>query len=192
MSGKLTCKKTYLKFSSLPPETVSHVDRNRLPVCRPEGIRLIAKVAPDLLAEDLAIVVLEQARRNTKRCFTMARNTLRAQREDCLRQCHRDRSKPVRTFFSCRPVRTLRLESDLQFEVRYGACCAGRRAVSTTRSRRLTRKQAAARDSNSKPMMGGAAWRDHEALAVFEMNRRLGGESRPMAWPRISPGRRPQ
>src|SRR5712664_2013065 len=59
MSGKLTCKKNLLEVFHLPPETVSQpligiVSR----FADQKGFDLIAKVAPDLLAEDLAIVVL--------------------------------------------------------------------------------------------------------------------------------------
>jgi len=59
MSGKLMCKKNLLEVFNLPPETVSQpligiVSR----FADQKGFDLIAKVAPDLLAEDLAIVVL--------------------------------------------------------------------------------------------------------------------------------------
>jgi starch synthase len=59
MSGKLMCKKNLLEVFNLPPETLSQpligiVSR----FADQKGFDLIAKVAPDLLAEDLAIVVL--------------------------------------------------------------------------------------------------------------------------------------
>jgi starch synthase len=59
MSGKLTCKKNLLEVFNLPPETV---DKPLIGIVSrfadQKGFDLIAKVAPDLLAEDLAIVVL--------------------------------------------------------------------------------------------------------------------------------------
>jgi starch synthase len=59
LSGKLTCKKSLLEVFNLPPETsdkplIGIVSR----FADQKGFDLIAKVAPDLLAEDLAIVVL--------------------------------------------------------------------------------------------------------------------------------------
>jgi starch synthase len=59
MSGKLICKKSLLEVFNLPPETV---DKPLIGIVSrfadQKGFDLIAKVAPDLLAEDLAIVVL--------------------------------------------------------------------------------------------------------------------------------------
>jgi starch synthase len=59
MSGKLTCKKNLLEVFHLPPETM---DKPLIGIVSrfadQKGFDLIAKVAPDLLAEDLAIVVL--------------------------------------------------------------------------------------------------------------------------------------
>jgi starch synthase len=59
LSGKLACKKNLVEVFGLPPETVNKpligiVSR----FADQKGFDLIAKVAPDLLAEDLAIVVL--------------------------------------------------------------------------------------------------------------------------------------
>ena len=59
LSGKLACKKDLLGIFSLPPESANKpligiVSR----FADQKGFDLIAKVAPDLLAEDLAIVVL--------------------------------------------------------------------------------------------------------------------------------------
>jgi starch synthase len=59
LSGKLACKKNLLEVFGLPPETVNKpligiVSR----FADQKGFDLIAKVAPDLLSEDLAIVAL--------------------------------------------------------------------------------------------------------------------------------------
>src|SRR6266403_3287675 len=59
MSGKLTCKKNLLEVFHLPPDTM---DKPLIGIVSrfadQKGFDLIAKVAPDLLAEALAIVVL--------------------------------------------------------------------------------------------------------------------------------------
>jgi len=62
MSGKLTCKKNLLEIFNLPPETVSRpligiVSR----FADQKGFDLIAKVAPDLLAETWQLSCWEQA-----------------------------------------------------------------------------------------------------------------------------------
>jgi starch synthase len=59
LSGKLLCKKNLLEVFSLPPEAINKpligiVSR----FADQKGFDLIAKVAPNLLAEDLAIVLL--------------------------------------------------------------------------------------------------------------------------------------
>src|SRR6202007_949753 len=59
LSGKLVCKKNLLEIFNLPPE---NADKPLIGIVSrfvdQKGFDLIAKVAPDLLAEDLAIAAL--------------------------------------------------------------------------------------------------------------------------------------
>ncbi len=70
LSGKLACKKNLLEVFGLPPETVNKpligiVSR----FADQKGFDLIAKVAPDLLGEDVAIVALGAGEAKYERMF---------------------------------------------------------------------------------------------------------------------------
>ena len=129
LSGKLACKKNLLEVFGLPPESVNKpvigiVSR----FAGQKGFDLIEQVAPDLLAEDVAIAALGAGEPKYEKLLReLAEGVSRkTQRESGVRQYPRaqDRSGSGHVPDAL-AVRTLRLESDLQFEVRYGARGAG-------------------------------------------------------------------
>ena len=126
LSGKLACKKDLLAQFQLPEENLQRpligiVSR----FADQKGFDLLAQISDLLMEEDLAIVALGAGEAEARADLSRIGQAVSEQAggEDRLRQCvgAQNRSRGGH-FPDALPLRALRVESDLQLALWYGAC----------------------------------------------------------------------